>query len=379
MMKLVPGIPWVVHAHYWVRSVSFAWAFLIVAAHTRNVVSGPLFWSLLALQFLVYPQALWWHVRRAADPWRAEKINLWWDSILLGIWSAVLGFPLWIAFMLFITSSINNAVSRGWRGIRTALAAYAVGAAFALIVQWNVWHFVPATDGLVTSMCIVGMSVYLLQIGLFTFGRNRRLRHAKQQMQEGELALRQANDELRQQLSEIHLLQDKLREQANRDPLTGLYNRRYLDTTLERELARCKREGHPLSLMMIDIDHFKQVNDTYGHQAGDEVLKRIGDMLTDNARAEDVACRYGGEEFLLLLPKMPLEVAGERAELWRRVFGEQVIHFGEFRMQATLSIGIAAYPGHGTSADELMRCADAALYAAKASGRNRVVVFGAAL
>jgi diguanylate cyclase (GGDEF)-like protein len=186
-----------------------------------------------------------------------------------------------------------------------------------------------------------------------------------------------ANLALQKQLHEIHALQALLSEQVTRDPLTGLYNRRYLDTTLERELVRCRREGQPLSLMLIDIDHFKQTNDTYGHQAGDEVLKQLAALLTEQARAADVPCRFGGEEFLLLLPGMPQDVALERAEQWRRTFEATTFVFGEFRIHVTLSFGIATYPGHGTSAAALIRCADRALYRAKKEGRNRVVVFDA--
>lgn len=188
-------------------------------------------------------------------------------------------------------------------------------------------------------------------------------------------ALRAANDHLVARLGEIQLLQDKLQEQAMRDALTGLFNRRYLDVTLERELARALREGLPLTMMMLDIDHFKKLNDTYGHQAGDEVLKALSDMLRTGARTEDIPCRYGGEEFLLVLPNMNLDAAIERAEQWRRKFEEMHIVFGQLSMAATLSIGIATFPGHGRTRDALVEAADKALYSAKHKGRNRVEVW----
>jgi diguanylate cyclase (GGDEF)-like protein len=183
------------------------------------------------------------------------------------------------------------------------------------------------------------------------------------------------NRTLHRNFQEIDVLHDQLREQANRDALTGLFNRRYLDSTLDRELARCKRDGQPLALIMIDIDHFKQINDTYGHQAGDEILLKLGTLLAGMARAGDVACRYGGEEFLLLIPTMPLDAAVVRAGELRTTFGEMVVPFGEFRLKATLSIGVSAYPGHGVSAEELIRHADKALYRAKHGGRNRVEIW----
>jgi diguanylate cyclase (GGDEF)-like protein/PAS domain S-box-containing protein len=187
-------------------------------------------------------------------------------------------------------------------------------------------------------------------------------------------AMRYTNDHLLEQLSEIKNLQEQLREQAIRDVLTGLFNRRYLDEVLERELSRAMREGHPLTVMMLDIDHFKKLNDTYGHQAGDEVLKALGNMLRQNARTEDIPCRYGGEEFLLVLPNMSLADARVRAEQWRAKFEALHIVFGQFSMAGTLSIGIATFPGHGRTRDELIEAADRALYAAKHGGRNRVEI-----
>jgi len=188
-------------------------------------------------------------------------------------------------------------------------------------------------------------------------------------------SLRAANKQLTQQIEEIQRLQAALQEQAVRDSLTGLFNRRYLDETLEREIARAKREGHPLALAMLDVDHFKRLNDTYGHPAGDQVLAALGTLLREDTRAEDVPCRYGGEEFLVLMPHISLESAQERAEQWRRRFAELVIRHGELSLQTTISVGVAAYPQHGHAANELTQCADLALYLAKHDGRNRVVVF----
>ncbi len=170
----------------------------------------------------------------------------------------------------------------------------------------------------------------------------------------------------------------KLHEQIIRDPLTGLFNRRYLDESLERELSRAKRDGLPLSLLMVDIDYFKKLNDTYGHQAGDEVLKRLGELVGKGARSGDLPCRYGGEEFLLVLPTMSLESAVERADQWRIAFANERIAFADTFLSATLSVGVASFPSHGSTCDELIRAADQALYAAKHSGRNRVAVANSA-
>lgn len=185
-----------------------------------------------------------------------------------------------------------------------------------------------------------------------------------------EEAARLANDHLLSQLVENRNLQKALREQVIRDPLTLLFNRRYLDETLERELARAVREGYPVTVMMLDIDHFKRLNDTYGHLAGDEMLKATARTLEGKARLEDIICRFGGEEFAVILPKMSLATARLRAEAWRSSIAENVVHFGTFNLQATISIGVATFPGDGKTRDELIDAADHALYRAKENGRN---------
>ncbi|UCV19554.1 diguanylate cyclase [Ferribacterium limneticum] len=192
-----------------------------------------------------------------------------------------------------------------------------------------------------------------------------------------ELALRETNRQLHARIEEIGRLQVALQELAVRDSLTGLYNRRYLDETLEREVSRARREGNPLALVMLDIDYFKRVNDTYGHQVGDEALRMLATTLLADVRTEDVACRYGGEEFLILLPNMPLETAIQRAEAWRQAIEELSVALGNFHITFTISLGVAAYPEHGKTPDDLTRCADQALYRAKREGRNQVSVFSA--
>lgn len=187
-----------------------------------------------------------------------------------------------------------------------------------------------------------------------------------------EMELRQANQQLKQQLLEIENLQSRLQELATRDPLTGLFNRRYLHETLERELSRAARSNAPLSLIMMDIDHFKAVNDTYGHKAGDLMLQALSRTLVDRVRKEDIPCRYGGEEFLIVLPGMSLEDAQRRAEEFRLMFQKMNIPFGSRHLQATLSAGVACYPQHGEDSDTLLRLVDEALYSAKNAGRNQV-------
>jgi diguanylate cyclase (GGDEF)-like protein len=168
-------------------------------------------------------------------------------------------------------------------------------------------------------------------------------------------------------------LRETLRSQAIRDPLTGLFNRRYLEETMERELNRVKRQEIPLGVIMMDLDHFKQYNDTFGHSAGDELLSALGILLKTHIRGEDIACRYGGEEFLLILSGASVSIALERAESLRQAVKEMHQHYPDLK-PTTLSLGVAVYPEHGNTGLQLIQSADAALYRAKKAGRDRVMV-----
>ncbi len=185
--------------------------------------------------------------------------------------------------------------------------------------------------------------------------------------------LKRANELLEAQMDEIQRLQSSLRDQVIRDPLTGLYNRRYLNETLDRELSRALREGYPVSLVMVDIDNFKSVNDTYGHYAGDMVLVNLAELLTRQTRASDLVCRLGGDEFLLVFPNVTARIAYDRAEQYRLSFQETSTIFNQLEIRATLSIGIAIFPDHGIASQEVLTAADRALYQAKAKGRNCVI------
>ena len=170
-------------------------------------------------------------------------------------------------------------------------------------------------------------------------------------------------------------LREVLRSQSIRDPLTGLFNRRYMEEALARDLRRAARNEECVTVLMFDIDRFKQFNDTFGHQAGDTVLRAVGDLLSRQTRGQDVACRYGGEEFVVLLEGTSIDAACKLAELLRQELKQLTAqHAGQVLGQISVSIGISAFPGHGATAEELLHAADQALYRAKAQGRNRVVV-----
>lgn len=190
-----------------------------------------------------------------------------------------------------------------------------------------------------------------------------------------EKELQDANLRLQTQMQEIISLQDQLREQAIRDPLTGLYNRRILEEALERESAQAKRNDANFCIAMIDVDNFKALNDRHGHPAGDMVLKSLAAILTHNIRQGDVSCRYGGDEFAVLLSNATVEGAMKRAHQWRRAFQMLQKSFNGQTLQATLSIGIASYPQHGQDGQKVLEAADRALYESKAGGKNRVIVY----
>lgn len=190
-----------------------------------------------------------------------------------------------------------------------------------------------------------------------------------------EEALASANQLLQQQLSENQVLQEKLRAQAIRDELTGLHNRRYLMEILPRELARSLRTGEWLSVVMLDLDHLKEINDSAGHAAGDFMLQKLAELLNHNARSSDVTCRYGGDEFVVLLPNTALDEARRCTERWRITFQSMQAEYDGQPLHSTLSLGIACFQDCAGNADEVLAAADQALYNAKAAGRNCIAVW----
>ncbi|WP_337060537.1 histidine kinase N-terminal 7TM domain-containing diguanylate cyclase [Kineococcus sp. G2] len=206
------------------------------------------------------------------------------------------------------------------------------------------------------------------------------LRDVSELVEQRELAQR-ASARLREQLAVTRALQERLAEEAVRDSLTGLHNRRHLVQVLERALAGARESGEPLSVVLVDIDRFKAVNDTHGHRTGDAVLRAVAEGLRAGCRAGDTVARYGGEEFVLVLPSTSREEAFQRTEELRRRCAAATVrlpgpvpHPREAAWIAvTFSAGIATCAEHGTDADGLLAAADRALYAAKAAGRDRVV------
>jgi diguanylate cyclase (GGDEF)-like protein/PAS domain S-box-containing protein len=213
-----------------------------------------------------------------------------------------------------------------------------------------------------------GQILGLFRIAVDVSARTRR------PARETEQRLRAMTDRVGPALANLKL-RDALRELALRDGLTNLYNRRYMEDALNREIHRAERSGKPLSVVMIDIDHFKSFNDKYGHDAGDFVLSAVARAIMKNIRPSDMACRYGGEELVVVLPEASLECACERAEQMRLAIRDtNLTHLGQTLPAPTASFGVAAYPVNGTKPANLLKAADDALYRAKHAGRDRVCV-----
>jgi diguanylate cyclase (GGDEF)-like protein len=172
-------------------------------------------------------------------------------------------------------------------------------------------------------------------------------------------------------------LREKLFERATRDNLTGLYNRHYMREWFEKELLRAGRHPRSIGMIMVDVDHFKRVNDNFGHDAGDMVLRELAAVIRRVMRSSDVACRHGGEEFLLLMPEATPDGAFAKAETLRGEVAGLALVYEMQRITVTISAGVAVYPEHGADVDALLRAADEALYAAKGTGRNRVMMYAA--
>ncbi len=280
-------------------------------------------------------------------------------------------------------------------GVLSTLAVIAIGLAetSGLIVT----HFSPLTE----RMTIATTAFFLLGTTLALNYLVVRLNRAASDAQRNESAQIKANEELRElqavleerveqrtseldfsnqqlmmQFERVNSLQEKLQQEAIHDSLTGLFNRRYLDEILPIELARSKRANSLMTILMLDIDHFKKINDTYGHQVGDAVLQSVGNSLKLGVRVGDIVCRYGGEEFILVFPGMQAEDGWARAEKLRMMIASQTISEKNQLIGVTISIGGSVYPQDGNSNDELISRADLALYRAKQNGRNRVEFVG---
>jgi len=237
-------------------------------------------------------------------------------------------------------------------------------------------------EGLLCRHVTQGFSGWYMCIPLIAQGETLGVFHIQSQCQveEQEAGMAAAREQLALAVAEDMALaianlrlRETLRSQAIRDPLTGLFNRRYMEETMDRELSRVVRQGVPLGVLMMDLDLFKEYNDTFGHSGGDDLLRALGTLIKSQIRVEDIACRFGGEEFMLIMPGTTLGVALERAKILRQAVKEMHLHHRGLK-PITISVGVAVYPDHGAISLDIIKAADAALYRAKQAGRDRVMV-----
>ena len=364
---------WLLRMHYRMRTASFAMVFAATCFQLYGKGFSPWVWAYLVALLLVYPQLQYRVGLRSSDRIVFVMRSLLLDSFLLGLFCAAVYFCAWLTYAVSLATLLNNAANRGWKSTWETLLAVTAGALLGYVITG--YQFSPETETITTVFCWIGLTAYVLEAGNIAYYRNAQLRVAREQLKLRERALVDSNKRLQDSLTEIEILKRDLTEQASRDPLTNLYNRRYFDVAVQREMARCEREAKPLSLILMDLDHFKMFNDHYGHAAGDTCLRVVARSIQASAkRATDLAARYGGEEFLLLLPDTDLQGAMRMAEdLRAAVQSLEVEHKQSSHGMVTLSLGVAVNkPEYLQDAQHLIRSADIALYAAKENGRNRV-------
>jgi diguanylate cyclase (GGDEF)-like protein/PAS domain S-box-containing protein len=244
-------------------------------------------------------------------------------------------------------------------------------------------HLVPETCGSVCPHITNPQAAHYLCVPLIAQGEAVGLLHLQYELKEHAAAsffnenkqqvAQKVSDYIALALSNLKL-RETLRQQSIRDPLTGLFNRRYMEETLARELRRVEREKKPLGVIMFDIDNFKEFNDAFGHGGGDALLRELGAFLIKSTRGSDIVSRYGGDEFVFVLPDATLEDTRQRAEELRQAVKELRAYHLDKPLRCTISLGVTAFPGYGLTSDEILKSADTALYHAKSEGRDRVVV-----
>ena len=299
-------------------------------------------WALMLFNGLLWPHLAFQWARRASVPYHAEHRNLLVDAFMGGFWVAAMHFNPLPSATTISMMAMNNVAIGGLRFLAAGLAAQILGIGVGLVVFAPA--FIPQTSPLQLYACLPLLMLYPLALGWICFRQAYTLGLHKREL----LAL------------------------SRTDSLTGLLNHGAWKDQLEVEFQRCRRQKQGAAIALIDIDHFKPINDTYGHVAGDIVLRQLSKMLKQNLRAADVAGRYGGDEFCVILPDLPLFNAAQAMEALRERFATLGYEQNP-ALKVSLSIGLAAYdPNHG-DATRWLNDADQALYEAKATGRNRVI------
>ncbi|WP_448108400.1 diguanylate cyclase [Pseudomonas azerbaijanoccidentalis] len=327
------------------RALGLVLGLLCVSAAMYPLNPAPWVWGVMLFNGLLWPHLAYQWSRRAARPYHAEHRNLLVDAFMGGFWVAAMQFNPLPSATTISMMAMNNVAIGGLRFLLAGTAAQILG----IGVGWLIFTplFIPETSQLQLYACLPLMCFYPLALGLICFRQAHTLGLQKREL----LAL------------------------SRTDSLTGLLNHGAWKDQLEVEFQRCQRQPQGGAIALIDIDHFKSINDTYGHVAGDIVLRQLSKILRQNLRATDVAGRYGGDEFCVILPNLPLGSAAAVMEALRERFATLGYEQSP-ALTVSLSIGLAAFNPSHTDATRWLNDADQALYEAKTSGRNRVICCG---
>jgi diguanylate cyclase len=327
---------------YWPRIIGLGFAFLAVSYFLVQESASIVVWCLLVLWGLIWPHLAHVAARRASDPLKFEVRNLFVDAFMIGFWVPLMTFNIVPSIAILSMHLLSIVSVMGLRACLLGLLVELSGVALATVLftpeiklESQLPHLLVSLPMLVLYPLFVGFNAYSLSL---------------------KLAAKQA----------------VLRKLSRTDGLTGLNNRMYWDEQVKRTFALNKRSGATASIVFLDADHFKAVNDQYGHGVGDDVLRRLAELIRDCARETDVCCRYGGEEFCLLLPDTDTRDAEILAERLRQLVAAEVLH-QEHDIRGSISLGVAQLTAEMGTYNAWLDQADKALYQAKQRGRNRTV------
>jgi len=338
-----PGLSFVRRA-FLPRAIGLGAGFFCVAGALRELHQPPLWlWVLLVLYSYVWPLLAYAVALRARLPYVVERRQVLCDSLMGGFWIASIGFNVLPTVIMLSMLAMNNTAAGGGRFVLRGMAMQVLGMILSVLLLG--FSFTPQVSQQILYASLPMLVIHPLTIGLVLYQLAIQLGRHKR----------------------------SLRELSRTDSLTGLLNRGYWREQLRQEFDDCREHGHSASLALIDVDHFKSSNDRYGHLAGDDVLREVGQCIRRNLRLTDIAGRYGGDEFCVLLPDTEAGVAHEVLERLREeIAGLAFSHAQGLRV--SLSIGIASFDADLEDAQAWLKHADDALYRAKGQGRNRVVL-----
>lgn len=331
---------------YPARALGLGLGLLAVGSVLLPLEPLPLVWVLLVYNGLIWPHLAYLIASRSPDPYAMERLQLQGDSISGGFWVAACGFNPLVSALITMMLWMNNIAAGGFRFFVRGVLCWLLGVlAGGMLLGFN-WNDSISTT--IVYACLPMLIIYPIIIGLIAYNLAMDLHHKKEQMQ--------------------HL--------SRTDGLTGLFNRSYWELRAKEEIARARRNYTPLALVLLDVDYFKRINDTYGHAQGDLVLQQLSQLLQRNLRETELLGRYGGEEFAIILPGSTKQEAHKTAERLRDLvarleFGDPANH----TLHCSISLGIAAFADGLGDFSSWVKAADKALYQAKRQGRNQTVIY----